>query len=193
MLHQGAMHYNSLQQEISSLKTTINAMAHGQIQFQMTGFGTFATREGAGLNSSSSFDNTNSNTTLALAPAPAPALQLDQELPPAYMLVDARTVSDVWREYKEGIAGGPAVEKLESDWGARWRPLPKQHTAWCRRKVILDEVIHLIQTGLIQAAAVAELEARRSSQTLPKLHASLLVVQKERQKRQLHSLQKVAK
>jgi Transcriptional activator of glycolytic enzymes len=77
--------------------------------------------------------------------------------------MDVRTVADLWREYKEGLAGGPAVEKLEAEWGARWRPLPKQRTAWCRRKVILDEVLRLIQTGLSPEDAVVELEARRGS------------------------------
>lgn len=38
--------------------------------------------------------------------------------PPAYTLMDARAVGDVWREYKEGIAGGPAVEKLKAEWQA---------------------------------------------------------------------------
>jgi hypothetical protein len=33
--------------------------------------------------------------------------------------MNARTVADVWREYKEGIAGGPAIEKLELEWQAR--------------------------------------------------------------------------
>jgi hypothetical protein len=100
--------------------------------------------------------------------------------PPAYALMNAQTVADVWREYKEGIAGGPAIEKLELEWQARWRPEPKQRTAWCRRKVIVDEVLHLIHTGLSPVAAVAELEAQRGSQSLPKLHDSLLVLQKQR-------------
>jgi hypothetical protein len=94
--------------------------------------------------------------------------------------MNARTVADVWREYKEGIAGGLAVEKLELEWQARWRPEPKQRAAWRRRKVIVDEVLHLIYTGLSPIAAVVELEAQRGSQSLPKLHDSLLALQKQR-------------
>jgi hypothetical protein len=32
---------------------------------------------------------------------------------PAYNFISAQTVKDVWHEYKEGIAKGPAVEELE--------------------------------------------------------------------------------
>jgi len=45
----------------------------------------------------------------ALQPSTAPS----QAGPPAYTVINAHTVADVWREYKEGIAGGPAVEQLE--------------------------------------------------------------------------------
>ena len=33
--------------------------------------------------------------------------------PPAYTLIDVRTVRDAWREWKEGIGGRLAVEALE--------------------------------------------------------------------------------
>ena len=49
--------------------------------------------------------------------------------PPAYAFINVRTVIEVWREYKEGIAGGPAVEQLERQWQARWRPKRAQRTA----------------------------------------------------------------
>jgi hypothetical protein len=91
----------------------------------------------------------------ALQPSTAPP----QAGPPAYTLINAHTVADVWREYKEGIAGGPAVEQLERQWQSRWRPAAAQRTAWSRRKTVLDEVQRLIAAGLALADAVAELEA----------------------------------
>jgi hypothetical protein len=100
--------------------------------------------------------------------------------PPAYPLIKVRTVGNVWREYKEGISGGQDVEKLELEWEARRRPEAKQRTVWCRRKVIVDEVLHLIHSGLEPVASVVELEAQCGSQTLPKLHDSLLALQKKR-------------
>jgi hypothetical protein len=33
--------------------------------------------------------------------------------PPIYTLVKAHTVSEVWREWNEGILGGPAIKNLE--------------------------------------------------------------------------------
>jgi hypothetical protein len=58
-------------------------------------------------------DTPYSATALRPTAAPQPAG------PPAYTLIAAHTVADIWREYKEGIAGGPAVEQLEQQW--QWR------------------------------------------------------------------------
>jgi hypothetical protein len=93
--------------------------------------------------------------------------------PPVYELYKARTVSEAWREYKTGIGGGPATEELETLWQARWRPLQRQRTAWCRRKVIIDEVLRLIESGLAPDNAVAELEAQRNKRSLQVLHDKL--------------------
>ncbi len=119
-------------------------------------------------------------TALAAAAAAAAAAASFQAGPPAYTLIEARTVLEAWREWKEGIAGGPAVEELERAWQARWRPENKARTAWCRRKVIISEVLRLINTGLTPEQAVAELEARRGCRSLAKLHSELLVAQKLR-------------
>jgi Transcriptional activator of glycolytic enzymes len=83
----------------------------------------------------------------------------------------------VWREYKEGIAGGPAVEQ---QWQSRWRLAAAQRTAWSRRKTVLDEVQRLIATGLTPADAVAELEAQRGSSTLRSLIDNLVKLKKQR-------------
>ena len=76
---------------------------------------------------------------------------------PVYQFFTARTVSDAWREWTEGIAGGPAVRDLESTWGHRWCPEPKAQVAWNRRKEILNEVQRLINRGHSEETAVAEL------------------------------------
>jgi hypothetical protein len=96
------------------------------------------------------------------------------------MLMDLRTVADAWREWKEGIAGFPAVELLESCWGAAWRPEAKQRVAFCRRKVIWDEVNRLLQAGLTQNDAIAQLEALRSGKSLYKLGLLLQQMQRAR-------------
>ena len=60
-------------------------------------------------------------------------------------------------------------------WGARWRPGQQMRMAWCRRKVVLDEVTSLIQTGLDPTLAVQRLETQRqrNRQTLPSLIRAL--------------------
>jgi Transcriptional activator of glycolytic enzymes len=116
---------------------------------------------------------------VALQPAAAIEPMLGAASPPAYTFINAQTVTDVWREYKEGIAGGPAVEQLEQQWQARWRPKRAQRTAWCRRKVIISEVVRLIEAGLTPADAVAELEARRGSTSLRSFQDSLAALNRE--------------
>ena len=98
--------------------------------------------------------------------------------PPAYRLLDLRTVADAWREWKEGIAGKPAVEQLETVWGPKWRPSAAARTAFCRRKVIWDEIHRLLQAGLALDKAVGQLEALRNGKSLLKLAA--LIQQRQR-------------
>jgi hypothetical protein len=109
-----------------------------------------------------------------------PTTQPTSTSPPVYNFISARTVGDVWREYKEGIAGGPAVEELERQWQARWRPTTAQRTAWSRRRLVIDEVERLIRTGLAPADAVAVLEDQRGSSSLRSLQ-NRLIAQKQRQ------------
>jgi hypothetical protein len=59
---------------------------------------------------------------VALQPSAVESEARNASGPPTYTFIKAQTVADVWREYKEGIAGGPAVEELERLWQARWRP-----------------------------------------------------------------------
>jgi hypothetical protein len=74
--------------------------------------------------------------------------------PPTVILMDSHTVADVWRKWKEGIAGRPALEELERVSGARWRPGQAMRMAWCRRKAVLDEIARVIQSGLDLAMTV---------------------------------------
>ena len=50
------------------------------------------------------------------------ATELQDENPPFYrMRTGLNTLREVWREYKKGIDGGPAIEELEIRWRSRWR------------------------------------------------------------------------
>jgi hypothetical protein len=81
-------------------------------------------------------------------------------------MAEIRTVTDLWQEWKVGLGGAPSVEELEQRWGAPWRPRAAQKTAFCRRKVILDEVNRLIDLGQTAELAVAQLEALRAGRSL---------------------------
>ena len=71
-------------------------------------------------------------------PPLAPQLSALREEAPEYELFNARSVADVWREWRKGIAGRPALKGLEEAWGHLLRPTARQATAWSRRRVILD-------------------------------------------------------
>jgi hypothetical protein len=109
MLQQGTLQHKALRTEIAELKASVNAIASGQIPLQIYRMGFFGP------------DPTATATATAQVPPgllgkPEAADELlavpDQLL--AYTLMDLRTVADAWQEWKEGIAGFPAVEQLES-------------------------------------------------------------------------------
>jgi hypothetical protein len=92
--------------------------------------------------------------------------------------VRLRTVGDAWAEWKVGINGGPAVEELERVWGGAWRPTGKARVAFCRRKVIWDEIARLMRTGMGAEEAIEGLEQLRDGGSLVDLGKAI----KERQR-----------
>jgi hypothetical protein len=90
--------------------------------------------------------------------------------PPVYTeLAKAYTVQDVWREWREGLAGRPAVQELEEAWGSRWRPGNIVRVQFCRRKVLWDEVLARVARGKTEEEAVTELELLRAGRSLNQL------------------------
>ena len=199
LLQTGAEHQTILAAQIASLQASLNALARGQISISLSGplVGHFAPRVKAPpllfpflLFYFPSFHPPPPPLLKTIRPSACllldcyllgrsrygPAFPLPNPKPPpvsagppAYTLFNARTVADVWREWEEGILGGPAVKNLEETWGSRWRPSGKARTAWCRRKVILDELLAAQARGLSPGDAVAALEARRAGRHLHKL------------------------
>jgi hypothetical protein len=108
--------------------------------------------------------------TSPYAPTPAEGAGRPADGPPlGYQLQKLYNVSDIWREWKYGIAGSPAVEALEEKWGHRWRPGTKARVAFSRRKVIWDEVRSLLRDGMTEEAAVQKLEHLRAGRSINKL------------------------
>ena len=164
------------QEKLEKVLSVVNSMANGQFQIALPGPLT------AQLVAPSL-----ATQQLPLVPVPAPVAPLAQtdsasrsQGAPEYILFDARTVADVWREWREGIAGRPPLQGLEETWGHLLRPKPKDKTAWSRRKVVLDELTRLVARGRTEEAAVAELEALRAGRHLRRLIDDLKGRQKAR-------------
>lgn len=100
---------------------------------------------------------------------PASAVLAEPSPPVFPALTKAYTVQDVWRDWKEGVAGRPAVRELEERWGSRWRPGGTIRVQFCRRKVIWDELLTRIARGQSEDEAVAELERLREGRSLNQL------------------------
>jgi hypothetical protein len=79
------------------------------------------------------------------------------------------TVRDAWREWREGLAGRPAVRELEEAWGSRWRPGNAVRVQFCRRKVLWDEVMARVARGRTEEEAITELELLRAGRGLNQL------------------------
>ncbi|KAI1111490.1 transcriptional activator of glycolytic enzymes-domain-containing protein [Nemania sp. NC0429] len=90
-------------------------------------------------------------------------------VPPQYDYRTVATVEEVWKEYRQGMDGQPAIEKLDSIWGSRWRPEPRGRTWYSRRKVIWDKIKEFIAEGMDEDAAVQEVEKLRDGGTINKL------------------------
>ena len=92
---------------------------------------------------------------------------------PRYTLKVVRNVPDAWREWSQGIQGGPAVRDLEAKWGYYWRPGAQARVAFSRRKTIWDEIIRRIAHGTPEATAVQQVEELRAGKSLNKLREHL--------------------
>ncbi|KAK8070065.1 hypothetical protein PG994_006681 [Apiospora phragmitis] len=90
------------------------------------------------------------------------------------------TVEEVWKEYREGMDGQPAIEELDATWGSRWRPEPRGRTWYSRRKVIWDKIKDFIAEGMEEDEAVKEVEKLRDGGTINKLIRSLQEERKDK-------------
>ncbi|KAI2636795.1 transcriptional activator of glycolytic enzymes-domain-containing protein [Xylaria nigripes] len=100
--------------------------------------------------------------------------------PPQYDYRTLATVEEVWKEYREGMDGQPAIEQLDATWGSRWRPEPRGRTWYSRRKVIWDKIREFTAEGMDEKAAVQEVEKLRDGGTINKLIRMLQDERKEK-------------
>jgi hypothetical protein len=159
---------NQLQVQMQGIQGSLDALLQGKVPITFTGyFGARPAEEAVPL------------------PPPLPqntGIEAQaRDLPIVTALARVFTVQDVWKEWKEGLSGQPAVRALEEKWGSRWRPGNGVRVQFCRRKVIWDEVLARIAAGAAEEAAVAELERIRASRSLNRLVDDL----KQRRRRRL--------
>jgi hypothetical protein len=100
--------------------------------------------------------------------SPPPPLSPAQ--PPSFRLLALHTIGDLWRAWKEGIGGQPAVEALEKDWGKEWRREGKVGRWFSARRPLIEKVYRWISQGCSAEAAVELVERERGSRSLDKFY-----------------------
>lgn len=79
----------------------------------------------------SPINNTIDNTTTApIAPSPT-TYRLNRTIV---------TVTDVWREYADGLCGAPSVKRLEEEFGTAWRKDRKESRFFSRRNELYKAI-----------------------------------------------------
>jgi hypothetical protein len=176
VLHNSDRNRDLLTVKIQGLQDSLTALLQGQVPITFTGY--FGMPGAAPVAAPGPPAVPAAAPVLnipTLAPAPSPSVPVYTALAKAY------TVKDVWREWKEGLAGQPAIQELEEKWGSRWRPSNTVRVQFCRRKIIWDALIRSIAHGKSEEEAVIELELARAGRTLNQLTDEL----KQRRQRQL--------
>ncbi|KAE8225065.1 hypothetical protein CF319_g2131 [Tilletia indica] len=114
-----------------------------------------------------------SSSSAAGPPSAATAPSRGSSMP---VMAQDRTITscaELWREYKEGLRGGPAVEKMDEEWGAAWRSNDKDRKHYERRMRIINKIKHLaVEKKVAERVAVVLLEHARnqlSNKSLAKL------------------------
>ena len=110
-----------LEGKLQGIQGSLNALLQGRVPITFTGY--------FGAGSTEPVEPPPATTTPTPAPVPvgvgvpmASSAGAAPGLPVVSALARAFTVADVWREWKEGLAGRPAIRELEETWGSRWRP-----------------------------------------------------------------------
>lgn len=76
------------------------------------------------------------------------------------------TIEQVWREFKVGLLGNPAVEDLERVYGSKWKKTATEKRFFLRRKELYDAVANRAASrGISNDAAVRELQELQMQQS----------------------------
>ena len=108
--------------------------------------------------------------------------QDEQLRPPSFKLPrSVKSVQDLLRLWRQGLAGMPSVDALEREWGSRWRPSTEKNY-FSTRKVIVDEVRRQAQSkGLAEDIIARQMDEERGSNSLDKLFKAIREAKKGRE------------
>jgi hypothetical protein len=129
-----------LEDKLQGLQSSLDALLHGQVPVTFTGY--FSTGPAPAPAPAIAPATAPAPALVATTAVPVPAAALAsaaplEQGPPVYTaLAMVHTVKDAWREWREGLAGRPAVCELKDKWGSRWRPGNTVRVQFCRRKVL---------------------------------------------------------
>ncbi|KAG1026790.1 hypothetical protein G6F43_014095 [Rhizopus delemar] len=126
-------------------------------------FGDFFALGNAHFNSSA--NSRASFPTVLTEPSPAEqAQQAEPEEIQAFYKMNREIISvtDVWREYSEGLGGNPSVQYLEEKYGTAWRKERKDSRFFSRRNEIYNGIKRKAEEDRISfEEAAKKLEERR--------------------------------
>ncbi|KAL0095607.1 transcriptional activator of glycolytic enzymes-domain-containing protein [Phycomyces blakesleeanus] len=74
---------------------------------------------------------------------------------------DISTVTDLWREWSEGLENGPSVACLEDKCGTLWRKTTSESKFFGKRKIIIDSIIDYSEAHGISGSNAAEIAEER--------------------------------
>jgi hypothetical protein len=77
------------------------------------------------------------------------------------------SVSELWKEFHEGIAGNPSIQSLEERYGNTWRKSSSDSKFFSKRRLIIEKVLDIVQKeGVTTKEAIFKLDTFRGSKTL---------------------------
>jgi hypothetical protein len=151
--------HDSIQDSLQSLHSKVEDLISGRISFTVRANGSESSLEQSALAVDSVQSTVIQGIQLEninmLPERPQPALTaLPAEMPSYKLSRTIKTVRELWMEWYEGLNGQPAIQTLEAQYGARWRPHSKERVMFGRRKIIIDEIYARTKDGTALGEAI---------------------------------------
>ncbi|SAM03303.1 hypothetical protein [Absidia glauca] len=83
---------------------------------------------------------------------------------------EIKTITDLYREWYDGLAGGYLVETLERQWGVKWREDQEERKNFNKRRSIITTINSFAQQHNITIETAANVTEERRSPPNKSLH-----------------------